>query len=354
MDSIEPPESDSNDISSEELICRGVKDENNERCLFLLNPAKYPPSEEGFKFLNDLKCAAGPENYTTQAKRTGKTGKNGHTQMSINCTHSKSKDKCVRAHGDLNISSNDYRNEKINNTRRCSRGDGRSLARRSTTQYSQTPCQFKNINVYVGKKCLFLIPSDDDGKQHKDHPQFDIKDKNAYVSDEMKKTIVTVAAGRASGFNVLKATQKLHAGGMNLSKGQASHHSKEIRTKAKVSDTAVPQCHWNDVIGVSKLLQCYECHVLMLQYKDGYNPVSTLRPAVTNQTPVSGSMLDSFINESITRTSSAAVTNEDMCEWIKSVSPHTQSSHAIVERGGRLEKIFPNDVDYFKGLFLNQ
>ena len=70
----------------------------------------------------------------------------------------------------------------------------------------------------------------------------------------MKKTIVTVAAGQASGFNVLKATQKLHPGAMNLSKGQASHHTKEIRTKAKVTDTVIPDRHLNDVIGVSKLL----------------------------------------------------------------------------------------------------
>ena len=132
----------------------------------------------------------------------------------------------MRVHGNLNISSDDFRNDLINNTRRCNHGDGRSLARRSSTQYSQTPCQFKNVNAYVGKKCLFLIPSDNENKQYIDHPQFDIKDKNAFVSDEMKKTIVTVAAGRASGFNVLKATQKLYPGGMNLSKRQASHHTK--------------------------------------------------------------------------------------------------------------------------------
>ena len=38
LDSIEPPESDSNDIFVEEFLFRGFKDENNQRFLFLLNP----------------------------------------------------------------------------------------------------------------------------------------------------------------------------------------------------------------------------------------------------------------------------------------------------------------------------
>ena len=223
LDSIEPPESDSNYIFCEEFIFRDVKDENNKLCLFLINPTQYLPNDKGYdQFLKDLKLAACPENYTTHAKCRDSNGL--ITYVSICCSHSKLRDKCVKAHGNINIPSDAYRVGWINNSMKCSCGDRRALARRSSSQYRETPCKFKGVNFYVGKKYLCLIPSNNDGKVYSDHAQFDIHDKKTYMSNDLEKTIVTVTAGRASGFNVLKPTQKLHAGGMNLSKGQANHH----------------------------------------------------------------------------------------------------------------------------------
>jgi hypothetical protein len=333
MDSLEPPKTSSDDIFVHEFIFRGIPTQHssNSRCCYLLNPELYPPTEEGYnKFLQDLKSAAGTESYTTQNKR--KDNKTSALKYaSIGCTFSKTKDRRVQSKAKAVIDPKVFRVDKINNSRKCSRGSqGKSMPRRSYSQYGHLKCAFKGINLHVGKKCLFFIPSDNEELEHTNHPQFDLKDKKVHVSKDLKKIIATVAAGKPNGYNILKASQKLHPGGMNLSKGQANHHSRTMRYKAHASDEAVPDGHLNDSIGVSKLLQCFECRVLQLRFNDGYshNPKSLQALGKTFLGP-SPSLDDSFTKESITRMHSDTVSNDKIRDWVKSVSPHTKSDHAI-------------------------
>ena len=335
LETLRPPENATDNDYIDEYIFRGIPESypSDSKCCYLLNPIKYPPTKAGYNaFMNDLHSVH-YEKYTGSTTRTygRKKGSNVSELSRVKCFviqcnftnyHAKNVDKKRKKSLKSNV-----RMENINNSKKCSRGpDGRAMSRRSTSVHANFgKCGFKPVNLHVGKHCLFFLPTENVNRQHTNHPNFENIPTKEHVSESLKETIETVAAGKACSYNISKAITQLNDGNLVLTKGQAQYHSNRIRYKANVSDVAVPSSELNSSVGVAKVLQGYECRVVMLQHK--HNSSDLYKSKDFPSVPLE--LLETFQHGSITHTGTQHITYKQIQEWIDSERPNSKQDHAV-------------------------
>ena len=69
-----------------------------------------------------------------------------------------------------------------------------------------------------------MVPTDNVNCKHTNHPDFENTPTKEHVSESLKQKIETVAAAKASSYNIAKTVTQLNDGNVVITKGQAQYH----------------------------------------------------------------------------------------------------------------------------------
>ena len=235
---------------------------------YLFDPEKYPPNNDGYKkLLGDLKTAATlcGEDYTSA--RVVKNSIGEPTRYQVRCCLSRTSNKTTK----MNQLRDDvvYRENSMNNTRKYdNREEGhKGEARRRSSKLPHVQghtCACKCIDIYVGKKCLFLHIASN--IKHTNHLSLHKSEVQTHLNSELKSQVETMSYSQSSGLVLAKGMTKLHNGEINTTQAQMKVIQMKTKNKANAKDKSPGVGTLNTSESAADLLQGYGCRVIILKH----------------------------------------------------------------------------------------